>query len=154
MHQPVRDNLEDYLNRRSDALLEKTLLENKMPEDMAAHLAACAACANEFEQLKRQSDLLKTSLRVPECEPRPGFYARVMDRIERQPDNSIWAILLLPNFGRRIAIASAALVVVLGSYLVSSENRSPAPAPQEISQESTLPQQRDAVLVNLASYQQ
>ena len=77
-----------------------------------------------------------------------------MDRIDRQADNSIWAVLLLPTFGRRIAIASAAMVVLLGSYLITSERRSPAPAQQEISQESTLPQQRDAVLVNLASYQQ
>jgi len=144
MHQPVRDSLEDYLNRRGD---------REMPRAMAAHLTACQACAKELEQIEMQSDLLRT-LRVPECEPRPGFYARVMDRIDRQTDNSIWAVLLLPAFGRRIAIASAAMVVLLGSYLITSENRAPAPAPQEISQESTLPQQRDAVLVNLASYQQ
>ena len=95
--------------------------------------------------------MLRGSLRT-ECEPRPGFYARVMDRIERQTDNSIWAILLMPAFGRRIAIASAALVVLLGSYLVTSERSAPAPAQLEISQESTLPQQHDAALVNLAGY--
>ena len=46
------------------------------------------------------------------------------------------------------------MAVLLGSYLVTSERRAQAPAQREISQESTLPQQRDAVLVNLASYQQ
>jgi hypothetical protein len=42
--------------------------------------------------------------------------------------------------------------MLLGSYLVTSERSAPAAIQQEISQESSLPQQRDAVLVNLASY--
>jgi len=143
MHQPVKDNLEEYLNRHGD---------REMAGEMAAHLQACLKCAKELEQIERQSVMLRMTLRTSDCEPRPGFYARVMDRIERQTDNSIWAILLMPAFGRRIAIASAALVVLLGSYLVTSERSAPAAAQLEISQESTLPQQRDAVLVNLASY--
>jgi hypothetical protein len=142
MHQPVKDNLEDYLNRRG---------EREMPGEMAAHLQACLSCAREFEQIEKQSSMLRSSLRT-ECEPRPGFYARVMDRIDRQADNSIWAVLLRPAFGRRIAIVSGALVMLLGSYLITSERSAPAAAQQEVSQESTLPQQRDAVLVNLASY--
>lgn len=143
MHQPVRDSLEDYLNRRGD---------REMPSEMAAHLTQCQPCARELAELENQSSLLRT-LRT-QCEPPPGFYARVMDRIDRQVDNSIWAVLLRPNFGRRIAIASAAMAVLLGSYLITSEHRATTPASREISQESTLPQQRDAVLVNLASYQQ
>ena len=145
MHQPVKDNLEAYLNRRGD---------REMPGEMAAHLQACLSCAKELEQIEKQSVMLRMTLRAADCEPRPGFYARVMDRIERQTDNSIWAILLRPAFGRSIALASAALVVLLGSYLVTSERSAPAPAQLEISQESTLPQQRDAVLVNLASYRE
>lgn len=143
MHQPVKDNLEEYLNRRGD---------REMPGEMAAHIQACLSCASELELIEKQSVMLRRSLRAGDFEPRPGFYARVMDRIDRQTDNSIWAILLMPAFGRRIAIASATLGVLLGSYLITSERLEPAPAPQEISQESTLPQQRDAVLVNLASY--
>jgi len=144
MHQPVRDSLEDYLNRRGD---------REMPGEMAAHLMKCQPCARELAELEHQASLLRT-LRT-QCEPPPGFYARVMDRIDRQADNSIWAVLLRPNFGRRIAIASAAMVVLLGSYLITSEHRATTTAAsREISQESTLPQQRDAVLVNLASYQQ
>lgn len=143
MHQPVRDSLEHYLHRRG---------AGEMPREMASHLTECQPCARELEQLENHSALLGV-LRA-ECEPNPGFYARVMDRIDRQADNSIWAILLLPNFGRRIAIASAAMAVLLGSYLITSERRAQAPAQREISQETTLPQQRDAVLVNLASYQQ
>jgi hypothetical protein len=142
MHQPVKDNLEEYLNRHGD---------REMPGEMAAHLQACLSCVKELEQIEKQSVLLRMSLRA-ECEPRPGFYGRVMDRIDRKADNSIWAVLLRPAFGRRIAIVSGAMVVLLGSYLISSERSAPAPAQQEISQESTLPQQRDAVLVNLASY--
>jgi len=149
MHQPVRDNIEAYLNRHGD---------REMPREMAAHLTACESCARQFGQIEQQSRMLRV-LRADqwsagECEPRPGFYARVLERIERQTDNSIWAVMLRPAFGRRIAIASAALVVLLGSYWVTSDSGVPA-APQEqqqISQESQLPQQRDEVLVNLASY--
>src|SRR5271166_6588032 len=111
MHQPVKDNLEAYLNRRGD---------REMPDQMAAHLQACLSCVKELEQIEKQSVMLRMTLRATGCEPRPGFYARVMDRIERQTDNSIWAILLRPALGRRIAIASAARVVLLGSYLVTS----------------------------------
>jgi hypothetical protein len=141
MHQPVRDNLEEFLNRRSG---------REIPGEMAAHLRACLNCARELAQIEKQAVMLR-SLRAGDCEPRPGFYTRVMDRID-QTDDSIWAILLMPAFGRRIVIASATLLLLLGSYLMTSEPEYPAPEPQEISQEGTLPQQRDAVLVNLASY--
>ena len=62
MHQPVRDSLEDYLNRRGG---------REMPREMAAHLTDCQPCARELEQLEKQSNLLRT-LRA-ECEPTAGF---------------------------------------------------------------------------------
>ena len=105
-----------------------------------------------------------------EIEPRAGFYARVMDRIEQQGRASIWSILLQPSFGRRLAIASATLVVLLGTYLVTTEPGDSSVAsnpavvviedtPQTqvaVGQQDTLQQQRerDAVLVNLASYRE
>ena len=97
-----------------------------------------------------------------------------MERIEAQPA-SIWSVFLDRKFGFRLAVASAALIALLGTYLVTSEPSGPelasAPAvvltdtprvtPASI-QETSVQQedgprqqeQRDAVLVDLASYHQ
>ena len=117
------------------------------------------------------------SLRSPQdVEPRAGFYARVMERIEAQPA-SIWSVFLDRKFGFRLAVASAALVALLGTYLVTSEPSGPefASSPavvltdtprateaslqiagrvQTIEDGPRQQQQRDAVLVDLASYHQ
>ncbi|HTC91126.1 MAG TPA: hypothetical protein VK686_22635 [Bryobacteraceae bacterium] len=116
------------------------------------------------------------SLRAPQdIEPRAGFYARVIERIEAQPA-SIWSVFLDRRFGLRLAVASAALVALLGTYLVTSEPSGPelasSPAivltdpprttaanlPTEASGQEDeglqQKQQRDAVLVDLASYHQ
>ncbi|HYL74184.1 MAG TPA: hypothetical protein VEU96_08255 [Bryobacteraceae bacterium] len=159
MHQPIRDNLEDYLKGQA----------RKMPQDFQAHLAACQECASELRMFETQSEMLRSLGVGAELEPRAGFYARVMDRIEQQGQSSIWSILLQPNFGRRLAVASAALVLLLGTYLVTSERGEPefaanpdvvftnAPEAQSaVAQQDSLQQQRerDAVLVNLAGYRQ
>ena len=59
-----------------------------------------------------------------DIEPRAGFYARVMERIEAQPA-SIWSVFLDRKFGFRLAVASAALIALLGTYLVTSEPSGP-----------------------------
>ena len=54
-------------------------------------------------------------LRCPDdIEPRPGFYAKVMDRIESQQKSSIWSVFLEPVFSKRLAFASMALIMLLG----------------------------------------
>jgi predicted anti-sigma-YlaC factor YlaD len=154
MHQPIRDNLEEYLKGSA----------RRVPQEFHEHLAACEDCAAEFSLFQGQSALLR-SLRVDgDNEPRAGFYARVMDRIEQEDRSSIWSILLQPHFGRRLAMASAALVVLMGAYLVTSESGEPdiagtdpvvfSGAPTTASIEGLQQQQRDAVLVNLATYQE
>jgi hypothetical protein len=86
-----------------------------------------------------------------------------MQRVEEQAPVSIWSIFLQPSFGRRLAIASATLVVLLGTYLITTEpgDQSIAVAPAVVTtapemggvQDSSLQQQRrDAVLVDLASF--
>ena len=44
-----------------------------------------------------------------------------MERIETQGAGSIWNVFSESPFGRRIAIASMALAVLVGVYLVTSE---------------------------------
>jgi predicted anti-sigma-YlaC factor YlaD len=170
MHQEIRHNLEDYLKGSG----------SKLPAEFQSHLGQCGECAAELQVLETQSQLLQ-SLRVPrDQEPRAGFYARVMERIESQPA-SIWSVFLDRKFGLRLAVASAALVALLGTYLVTSEPSGPelastpaivltdtprtaetATQPASIQQAANIQQddglqqqqQRNAVLVDLASYHQ
>lgn len=90
---------------------------------VAEHLEQCSECREEVAAMQRQSKLMH-ELRAPAGEvpePRPGFYARVMERIEAEGAVSIWNLFMESAFGRRIAVASVALALVLGVYLVSSE---------------------------------
>ncbi len=159
MHEPIRENLEEFLKGAAQT----------MPQEFQAHLEACEACAAELRSLETQSKMLQSLRCDADIEPRAGFYARVMERIEARGPASIWSLLLEPSFGRRLALASATLVVLLGTYLVTSESgyysndSSIASNPVvydatssqvDVAGSDTLQQQRqrDAVLVNLASY--
>jgi len=156
MHQQIRHSLEDFLRGKSQNA------------DFQAHLGECAECSDELRSLQQQSQLLQSLRAGAEVEPRAGFYARVVERIQSQPA-SIWSVFLEPRFGFRLAVASAALVALLGAYLITSEASGPefASAPAVVSTDTPLAadaslqedgprarQQRDAVLVDLASYRQ
>lgn len=169
MHRQIRDKLEDYLRSEYPGSNDLGRSGSQLPAEFHAHLGECGECAVELRSLEAQSQLLR-SLRSPDnLEPRAGFYARVLERIEAQPA-SIWFILLDRRVGFRLAVASAALVALLGTYLVTSEPSGPefAPStsvaltdtprssPATMEQEDGVRQQRqrDAVLVDLASYHQ
>jgi predicted anti-sigma-YlaC factor YlaD len=146
MHQSIRENLEDRLK---DPAAE-------LPAAFNRHLGECGECANELRTIEAQSQMLRTLRSPQEIEPRPGFYARVMERIELQPA-SIWSVFLERKFGLRLAVASAALIALLGTYLVTSEPSEPESASTPVIVSTDIPQQqqqRDAVLVDLASYHQ
>jgi len=118
--------------------------------------------------MRKQAALLQ-SWRAPaaEAEPRAGFYARVIERIEAQGPASIWNLFFESAFGRRIAVASMALALLLGVYLVTSEQSAEqaavtAPAtqllpgedgPGQVLAPSGAPDQ-DSVLVNLVTYRE
>lgn len=168
MHEPIRENLEEYLKGSA----------SKISQDFHAHLEACQECAGEVQQMQTQVEMLRALRPAVEVEPSAGFYARVMDRIETQGRASIWSVLLEPSFGRRLAVACATLVVLLGTYFVATELNDPmvasaptvatsAPASVDLSAPSSTDpaadlaayqdsrqqqRQRDAVLVNLASF--
>ena len=160
MHQPIKDSLEEYLKGSA----------RQVSQDFHAHLEKCAECASELRLLETQANMLRL-LRSEDLAPSPGFYARVMERIEERGRASVWAVFLQPRFGRSLAIASAALVVLLGTYLVATEpgDRGFTLAPAVVSADlppaqtavpgdttagDTAQQQRErnAVLVDLASY--
>jgi anti-sigma factor RsiW len=104
MHQPIAGGLEDYLSGTASPV---------QLNEMERHLAGCPACGAELEAMRAQRELLR-ELRVPECvEPAPGFYARVLGRIEAQRPTSFWSVLLEPAIGRRLLYASLALSLVM-----------------------------------------
>jgi anti-sigma factor RsiW len=112
MHREIRDHIEN-------------VLAGSEPE----HLAGCEECRSEVQGMQEHTALLR-ELRAPEsfvAEPRAGFYARVMERIEAEGPISIWNLFIESAFGRRIAVASMALAILLGVYLVTSERSAQDP---------------------------
>jgi anti-sigma factor RsiW len=153
MHQLIEDHLEEYLRDTES---------RAVPREFRVHLASCPECTNEIGLFGAQSNLLRGALLAPDVEPAPGFYARVMNRIDEREDDSIWAALLEPAFGRRLAIACGTFALLLGTYLASTERDEHGPVPSTIvmtdqrsanpGDGSIQPSQRDAVLADLVSY--
>ena len=157
MHRLIRDHLEEVLAGS----------EHITPA--GEHLKDCEECRGEVAAMRKQAALVR-ELRAPagqEAEPRAGFYARVIERIEAQRAVSIWNLFFESSFGRRIAVASMALALLLGVYLVTSEQSAEqavvtAPAtqllpgedgPGQVMAQSGAPDQ-DSVLVNLVTYRE
>ena len=116
MHREIQNHIED-------------VLADSKPVSDSGHLAQCEECRSEIQGMREQTALLR-ELRPPEgflSEPRPGFYARVMERIEAEGPISIWNLFIESAFGRRIAVASLALALLVGFYLVTSERSAQDP---------------------------
>ncbi|HSR06905.1 MAG TPA: hypothetical protein VLM42_07135 [Bryobacteraceae bacterium] len=159
MHREIRDHIEN-------------VLAGSEPE----HLAGCEECRSEVQGMQEHTALLR-ELRAPEsfvAEPRAGFYARVMERIEAEGPISIWNLFIESAFGRRIAVASMALAILLGVYLVTSERSAvdpmiagqeaqqqvvvgedgPARVIMQMDQSSAGQSSQDAVLADLVTYRE
>ena len=148
MHRLIRDHLEVVLAER---------VGDAESAHLKAHVEGCDECRSEVEAMREQARMLR-NLRA-EAEPRAGFYARVIERIETQGPLSIWNVVFDSPFGRRIAVASMALALILGLFLVSSEEMENRPAIAVVGEDqpglmltSSGPPDRDAVLVNLVTY--
>lgn len=152
MHRVIQDHL------------EQVLAESHVKE-CDSHLDQCDECRGEVEAMRKQARLLR-ELKA-DAEPRPGFYARVMERIEAQRPISIWSVFSDSPFGRRIAVASMALALLAGVYLVTSEQMAEQNTPTVQFLSDRLPEEgqpgimvksgqpnRDAVLVNLVTYRE
>ena len=105
MHEFVKGSLEEYLSGAHPETEE--------------HLRTCESCRIEVEAMRAQSSLF-ASLKAPaEMEPGPGFYARVMSRVETQTRPSVWSLFGESLFAKRLVYASAACLVLFGAFLVS-----------------------------------
>ncbi|MBS1831944.1 MAG: hypothetical protein JST65_04490 [Acidobacteria bacterium] len=67
------------------------------------------------------TELLRALKAPADVAPRPGFYARVMERVETQQKSSIWSVFLEPVFSRRLAFASLAMMLLMGVALLSGD---------------------------------
>ena len=115
MHREIRDHVEDVLAGAQASPGAK--------HPGVKHMDECKECRAEISGMKEQASMLR-DLRAPagvEAEPRPGFYARVLERIEAEGPVSIWNLFTESAFGRRIAVASLALALLLGVYVITSE---------------------------------
>ena len=154
MHRLIQDHLEEVLAESN----------SELESPAAAHLSECAECREEVSAMRSHAAMLR-ALRAPvsmndELAPRPGFYARVMERIEAQRPIDIWQLFFDSAFGRRIAIASMALALFFSLYLVSSERLA---QPVTISVDEDHPgmtltkaglPDKDTVLVDLVTYRE
>jgi len=107
--------LEEYLRG-----VRRTVPETRFPPDVEKSSGSIAVSAGrKLSEFERQTLALR-ALRTPDdAEPKPGFYARVMQRIdEARASSSVWSVFLEPLFARRLALASAALVVLLGTFWI------------------------------------
>ena len=108
MHREIFEYLEDVLSGA--------------PPDVAAkHFEQCGPCREEVAAMQGQAVLVRQLKPPSDAEPRPGFYARVMERIEAEGPASIWNLFVESAFGKRIALASLSLALLLGLYVVSVE---------------------------------
>lgn len=148
MHGPIKEGLEDFLKGCGGA-------------DFQAHIKACPECRVEVKRMTDQAAMVRLLRAEEELDPAPGFYARVMARVEAQNRASFWSPLLDPMLGRRLMYASLSMVVLLGTYLFSTEVRDTVPATtaaerylveRHPSVGANPQQDRDIVLVRLATY--
>jgi len=180
MHREIRDRIEDVLTGSQPVALPAQYAERFSGDAAREHLAQCDECRAEVQGMQEQKTLLR-ELRAPDdfaADLRPGFYARVMERIEAEGPISIWNLFIESAFGRRIALASLALALLIGVYVVTSERsaddstialQSPrvtteqtivpgedAPAREitQVDQSQSDQSSEDAVLANLVTYRE
>jgi anti-sigma factor RsiW len=110
MHRIVQDQLEETLAGTLPA-----------GHSAAAHLRTCAECREEVEAMRFHNQLLQASLAAPALDPQPGFYARVLERIEAQRPVSVWALFADSVVGKYLVTASLALALLTVGAAVSMD---------------------------------
>ncbi len=156
MHRLIWERLEELLG---DAPV------SRLSGEIKAHLETCQDCRGQLEAFRRQVHLLRTLRGDESLSPAPGFYFRVLDRIQARRNASVWNALLDPGLSWRLAFGSLAALLILGALLVVRESRPPmahgAPPeavivlndhPPELGVD--LQRDRETVLVTLATYRE
>ncbi|MGH9629395.1 MAG: anti-sigma factor family protein [Bryobacteraceae bacterium] len=151
MHEPLVENLEEYLHGGVT-----------LPH-VEEHLSNCPSCRKELDEMRKQTAFFETLRPAREFDSDPGFYARVMARVEAQGKPSAWSLFGDSLFAKRLSYACATLLLLLGSVFLSASNEEQiVTAPEAFMAADdkgmsvgTDPQRdREAILVNLTSYQE
>jgi hypothetical protein len=154
MHRLTKERLEEILSAP----------ELRLPADLKQHLAGCPECRERLQLFREHSRCLQSLRLSEELHPRPGFCARVLDRIENQQRGSVWSVFVEPAFGRRLILVTLALTLVLGSLVAFQEADEAfgSPPPQAIMAIEDHPpslgldpqRDRQTMLVTLATYRE
>ena len=153
MHAVMMENLEEYL---------AGTLEPAQLREIEAHLSTCGACREEIRGMQDMTELfgaLRSDETVLGSVP-PGFVAEVMEQVGRRKAMPAFAsfFALHMNFGRRLVFASMLTLAVVGSYLVTREERYPTgPSPEAILAQQNAPgfeaNAENNMLVTLTAYE-
>ncbi|HWR53877.1 MAG TPA: zf-HC2 domain-containing protein [Bryobacteraceae bacterium] len=152
MHGLIRDRLEEYLDGAPG---------RKFPLEIERHLQRCEECREEVSWMQEQSKLLRALSPAQEMDPSPGFYARVLNRIEKQQTTSVWSAFLDPVFGRSLSAAALAMVLLAFGFLAYSQpgNQPDVSAVEAMVSTDAQPplgidrdRDRETVFVTLATY--
>jgi len=150
MHQVIRERLEELLagSWQPDSTVE-------------LHLAACVECRREVEGNRTIAQWMRTLRCDHEMAPAPGFYNRVLERIEARRKTSVWTALLDPAFAWRLAAGSLVVLLLIGSVVLMHEAETPEPAVTIMAVQEHPPdlgmdpdRDRQTVLVTLATYRE
>lgn len=153
MHGSIRDRLEDLLGPK-----QATDEQSTGCHDGSRHLSSCPQCSAELQKMRTQAEMLRLLRPAEEVEPTAGFYARVMQRIEEQARESIWAAFIYSRYANRLAYATLAVALVLSSYVIAHERQDGHLGTQGMVAGNGAPvfgdqtQQRNAVLANFEAY--
>lgn len=156
MHEPLISHLEEILHGKAEADVKAAVY---------SHLEACSVCETELAAVRQATGIVRALRQTETPEPKAGFYARVIQRVEAQGRPSFWELLLDPVFGRRLVYGTAASFLLMASFLLATtgEPSELARAPVEIMVQPTagvgpsafgddLQRDREHFLVTLASF--
>lgn len=112
------------------------VLRAALPVEEREHLSRCEACREAVGDLLAARELFQAVASQAQIQ-RPWFSARVMAAIaakEQELSEVTKTWLAVPRFASRVALASAALLVLTSTWLY--ERPRPAPSPQSASLEA------------------
>jgi hypothetical protein len=149
--------LEDSASAHPEA---KTVgeLTGYLPDDLRAHFKACGGCQEAAQDLLTAREIVRKA--VPAAgEASPWFAERVMAAIavhEQELEDAARTWLVVPRFASRLALASAAVLLIASTWLY--ESRTPekinAPAatavPEYLFEAPNPPINQDDVLISMA----
>lgn len=163
MDRHIRDNLEDYM---------RGAMEPGRLAEFERRLAASSDQERrEIAAFRQHAEMIREAYCVSEeALPAPGFYGRVIQRIQSQRSTSIWTAFLEPQFSRRLAFASLALLMLMSLTMLTTgpeeqvalDTTAPAYHVMDaMAEQEPVPvfgenqeQDRNVILVNLATYQE